>query len=144
MLLWQSYDLIKDNLWKSDDINDGIRYFIDVNLKGKQLDIEDIFKSYLFKNDQSADIRTEWYKFKENVTAASDSKMDYPLFKLLEHYFYCDLYKDPKYKGMEFGEDFLLKKEFKTREPSPQVFREGIHLIELIWSSPTEPGQLQC
>ena len=36
---------------KSDDIHDGIRYFIDVNLKGKQLDTEDIFKSYLFKNN---------------------------------------------------------------------------------------------
>lgn len=117
---------------KSTDISDGIRYFIDVNLKGKQLDIEDIFKSYLFKNDSQPAIREEWYRFKENVTKATQNKMNYPLLKFLEHYFYCDLYKDPKYKGLEFGEDFLLKKEFKTREAEPQIFREGIHIIELI------------
>lgn len=116
----------------SSDISDGIRYFIDVNLKGKQLDTEDIFKSYLFKNDSRQEIRDEWYRFKENTAKAEQCRMNYPLLKLLEHYFYCDLYKDPKYKGLEFGEDFLLKKEFKTREPKPQFFREGIHIIELI------------
>ena len=97
---------------KSSDISDGIRYFIDVNLKGKQLDTEDIFKSYLFKNDSRKEIRDEWYRFKENVTKAAQLKMNYPLLKFLEHYFYCDLYKDPKYQGLEFGENFLLKKEF--------------------------------
>lgn len=118
---------------KSTEISDGIRYFIDVNLKGKQLDTEDIFKSYLFKNDPSnPKIREEWYRFKENVTKATEYRMNYPLLKFLEHYLYCDLYKDPRYKGLEFGEDFLLKKEFKTREPDPQTFREGIHIIELI------------
>lgn len=45
---------------QSDDIREGIRYFIDVNLKGKQLDPEDIFKSFLFKNDSGEEIRTEW------------------------------------------------------------------------------------
>ena len=29
-------------------------------------------------------------------------------------------------------EDFLLKKEFRTKEEHPQIFREGIYLIELI------------
>ena len=117
---------------KSSDISDGIRYFIDVNLKGKQLDTEDIFKSYLFKNDSRKEIRDEWYRFKENVTKAAQLKMNYPLLKFLEHYFYCDLYKDPKYQGLEFGENFLLKKEFKTKEAHPQTFREGTHIIELI------------
>lgn len=42
---------------RSDDTSDSIRYFIDVNLKGKQLDTEDIFKSYLFKNDPNPEIR---------------------------------------------------------------------------------------
>lgn len=119
---------------KSTDISDGIRYFIDVNLKGKQLDTEDIFKSYLFKNDQGSEIRNEWYKFKENVTKTAQYKMNYPLLKLLEHYFYCDLYKDSKYKGLDFGEDFTIKSEFKTREENPKTFREGIHIIELIRS----------
>lgn len=117
---------------KSTDIGDGIRYFIDVNLKGKQLDTEDIFKSYLFKYDHSEEIREEWYRFKENTTEADVHRMNYPLLKFLEHYFYCDLYKNNKFKGLEFGEDFLIKKEFKTREEIPKIFREGIHIIELI------------
>ncbi|MEG2521148.1 MAG: DUF262 domain-containing protein [Christensenellaceae bacterium] len=129
---------------KSDDINDGIRYFIDVNLKGKQLDTEDIFKSYLFKNDQSADIRTAWYQLKTNVSKSTETKLSYPLLKFLEHYFYCDLYKKPSYKGMEFGEDFLLKKEFKTRDRSSKVFREGMHLIELIGSKQYMLDSLLC
>lgn len=117
---------------KSSDIGDGIRYFIDVNLKGKQLDTEDIFKSYLFKYDPGIEIRDEWYRFKENTTRADVLRMNYPLLKFLEHYFYCDLYKNEKYRGLEFGEDFLIKKEFKTREDNPKTFREGIHIIELI------------
>lgn len=117
---------------KSSDISDGIRYFIDVNLKGKQLDTEDIFKSYLFKYDSGIEIRDEWYRFKENTSKANELKMNYPLLKFLEHYFYCDLYKNEKYRGLEFGEDFLIKKEFKTREDTPKQFREGIHIIELI------------
>lgn len=120
---------------KSTDIVDGIKYFIDVNLKGKQLDTEDIFKSYLFKNDSGREIRDEWYRFKENATKADSHRMNYPLLKFLEHYFYCDLYKNPKYKGLEFGEDFLIKKEFKFREAdsnTSNTFREGLHIIELI------------
>ena len=119
---------------KSDDIHDGIRYFIDVNLKGKQLDTEDIFKSYLFKNDGGKEIRDAWYQFKTNVSRAENSKMPYPLLKLLEHYFYCDLYTDPKYKGLEFSDKFVLKKEFKTKEENPQPHRQGSHLIEVIGS----------
>lgn len=117
---------------KSTDIGDGIRYFIDVNLKGKQLDTEDIFKSYLFKYDPGKEIRDEWYRFKENTTKADVHRMNYPLLKFLEHYFYCDLYRNEKYRGLEFGEDFLIKKEFKTRGENPKTFREGIHIIELI------------
>ena len=119
---------------KSDDIHDGIRYFIDVNLKGKQLDTEDIFKSYLFKNDSGKQIREAWYQFKTNVSCAEESRMPYPLLKLLEHYFYCDLYTDPKYKGLEFSDKFVLKKEFKTKEEHPQIYRQGSHLIEVIGS----------
>lgn len=117
---------------KSTDISDGIRYFIDVNLKGKQLDTEDIFKSYLFKSDPRPEIRNEWYRLKENSTQASLYKMSYPLLKFLEHYFYCDLYQNPKYKGLEFGENFLNKREFTTHEANPKTFREGVHIIELI------------
>ncbi len=117
---------------QSDDIREGIRYFIDVNLKGKQLDPEDIFKSFLFKNDSGEEIRTEWYKLKTNVVLAEKRSIQYPLLKYIEHYFYCDLYTDSKYKGLEFSDDFKLKKEFKTKEEYPQTFRKDSHLIEVI------------
>lgn len=118
---------------RSDDARDGIRYFIDVNLKGKQLDTEDIFKAHLFRNDHNEDIRIEWYKFKTNVSRIEDTKkMDYPLLKLLEHYFFCDLYTEPKFRGLDFGEDFILKKEFKMHEEPPVKFRAQTHLIEVI------------
>lgn len=117
---------------QSDNIRESIRYFIDVNLKGKQLDPEDIFKSYLFKNDSSDDIRNEWYRFKKNVVFAESRDIQYSLLKYIEHFFYCDLYKDSKYKGLEFNDEFRLKKEFKTKEEYPQSFRKNSHLIEII------------
>lgn len=118
---------------RSDNATVGIRYFIDVNLKGKQLDTEDIFKGYLFRNDLNKSIRNEWYKFKTNVSRIeATKKMDYPLLKLLEHYFYCDLYTNSKFKGLDFGEEFLLKNEFKTHEEFPVKFRAQTHLIEVI------------
>lgn len=114
---------------EADDVSEGIRYFIDVNLKGKQLDVEDIFKSYLFRNDFGEDIRKQWY-FLKTVTAEIElSKMEYSLLKLLEHYFLCDLYGGNKYRGMEFGTDFLLKRKYKEDNVT---YREGTHLIELI------------
>ncbi len=117
---------------EADDVSEGIRYFIDVNLKGKQLDIEDIFKSYLFRNDSSKEIRKQWYLLKTVTAEIEQSKMDYPLLKLLEHYFLCDLYSGNKYKGMEFGTDFLLKKPYKE---DGETHREGTHLIELVNSN---------
>lgn len=114
---------------ESSDVSDGIRYFIDVNLKGKQLDTEDIFKSYLFKNDTSEEIRTRWYTLKKTAARIEQSKMEYPFLKMLEHYFRCDVYQGNAYKGMEFGEDFLLKKQYKEEG---EVYRKGTHLIELI------------
>ena len=77
---------------EADDVSEGIRYFIDVNLKGKQLDVEDIFKSYLFRNDSGKEIRDQWYLLKTVTAEIEQSKMDYSLLRLLEHYFLCDLY----------------------------------------------------
>nr|WP_296438413.1 DUF262 domain-containing protein [uncultured Acetatifactor sp.] len=116
---------------ESDDVSEGIRYFIDVNLKGKQLDTEDIFKSYLFINDPGREIREKWYLLKTTAANVEASKMEYPLLKMLEHYFYCDLYLCDRYKGMEFGTDFLLKKRYKPSD-NTYIYREGTHLIEVI------------
>lgn len=116
---------------ESDDTSKGIRYFIDVNLKGKQLDTEDIFKSYLFSNDFGQEIRSLWYDLKKNSIDIEKSNLDYPLLKLLEHYFYCDLYLDSKYKGLEFGTDFLLNKNHKDPDTN-NTYRKGTHIIEVI------------
>lgn len=117
---------------EADDVSEGIRYFIDVNLKGKQLDVEDIFKSYLFRNDSGIEIRKQWYLLKTVTAEIEQSKMDYSLLKLLEHYFLCDLYGGNKYRGMEFGTDFLIKKAYTE---DGLIHREGTHLIELIDSN---------
>lgn len=116
---------------ESDDVGEGIRYFIDVNLKGKQLDTEDIFKSFLFINDSGKEIRDKWYLLKTNAANVETSKMEYPLLKMLEHYFYCDLYLSDEYKGMEFGTDFLLKEKYKPSD-NTYTYREGTHIIEVI------------
>lgn len=118
---------------QSDDVSDGIRYFIDVNLKSKQLDVEDIFKSYLFRNDPRQDIRDAWYLFKTKMAIVKDSSMEYPLLDVLNHFIYCDLYKNPRFKGLDFGEDFLLRKKFrKQEEGGTNTYRAGTHLIEVI------------
>ncbi len=118
---------------ESDDSKDGIRYFIDVNLKGKQLDTEDIFKGYLFRNDTSKEIRSVWYELKTNIADIEKKKMKYPLLKLLEHYFYCDLYNNKKFKKLVFDEEFLLKSEFVLEDESTtSSFRRKTHLIEVI------------
>lgn len=117
---------------ESDDLKDGIRYFIDVNLKGKQLDTEDIFKGYLFRNDSSIEIRNAWYNLKTNTAEIERKKIKYPLLKFLEHYFYCDLYNDKKFKNLVFDEEFLLKSEFQLQDGSGSIFRRKTHLIEVI------------
>ncbi len=117
---------------EADDVSEGIRYFIDVNLKGEQLDVEDIFKSYLFRNDSSNEIRNQWYQLKKVTAEIEYSKMEHSLLKLLEHYFLCDLYSENGYKGMEFGADFVLKKPYREDDV---IHREGTHLIELVNSN---------
>ena len=119
---------------ESDDVSKGIRYFIDVNLKGKQLDTEDIFKSYLFRNDSSEDIRSQWYNLKTNVVDIDRYKLNYPLLKILEHYFYCDLFIDDRHKGIDFGNNFLLTKHFKD-SGTDYTYRKGTHIIEVINSN---------
>ena len=117
---------------KSDELIDGIGYFIDVNLKGRQLDTEDIFKAYLFSKDCGVEIRNEWYNLTKNSKKIENTKMKYPILKLLEHFFYCDLYNDEKYINLVFDESFLVKNEFKTHEEQSKRFRARTHLIEVI------------
>ena len=122
----------------SDDVNTSIQYFLDVNLKGIRLDTEDIFKGYLFSQDGRQETRTLWQKNKRDVMrlngAVQDSKgKRYPLMKLYEHFFYCDLYLPRngacEYTSLKFGENFCLTAGFDSGDTK---FYEGSHLIEAV------------
>lgn len=118
----------------SDDITTGIRYFLDVNLKGIRLDTEDIFKAHLFEIDTRNETRELWEKIKHaalllNTAKAGKDNRRYPLMKIYEHFFYCDLYKNPAYSQVKFGEDFFLS---DTVNIESHYFYKGVHLIEVI------------
>lgn len=122
----------------SDDVNTSIQYFLDVNLKGIRLDTEDIFKGYLFSQDTRKVTRHLWQKNKLDVLRlnAADQSVEekrYPLMKLYEHFFYCDLYlsKDERseYSSLKFGENFCLTSPFKSGDTQ---YYEGSHLIEAV------------
>lgn len=118
----------------SNDVTTGIRYFLDVNLKGVRLDTEDIFKAHLFEIDTREETRELWEKVKHSamlLNVAKDKKDSkrYPLMKILEHFFYCDLYNDPNYAQVKFGEDFSL---IETVTLGKHHFYKGSHLIEVI------------
>lgn len=110
-----------------------IRYFLDVNLKGVRLDTEDIFKGYLFSKDSSKEIREEWKNLKKlTYILEKISRQDdyYPITKLLEHYFLCELYKNEKYKEIVFKENFTITREVQIEDGGK--FHKGTHLIEVI------------
>jgi len=122
----------------SDDVNTSIQYFLDVNLKGIRLDTEDIFKGYLFSQDSREHTRLLWQKNKcdalrLNGVQESGEEKRYPLMKLYEHFFYCDLYLSHEgnceYSTLKFGEDFCLTSGFKSGSTK---YYEGSHLIEAI------------
>lgn len=127
------------NVIITDEENTGysIQYFLDVNLKGVKLDDEDIFKGHLFSLDGSPEIRESWTKlkqlsqeFNEKCNRKSRTKKEsYPLMKMIEHYFYCDLYLDEKYKKLEFGKDFCLKEEIEIGKRRHYI---GEHLLKVI------------
>ena len=102
------------------------------------MDTEDIFKGYLFSQDSRELTRSLWQKNKRDVlrlngvTQSSEEKR-YPLMKLYEHFFYCDLYLpregDCEYSTLKFGENFCLTSGF---ESGSTKYYEGSHLIEAI------------
>lgn len=115
-----------------------IRYFLDVNLKGVQLDTEDIFKSYIFSQDSRDETRVLWQNnkqlaFRLNEAKNGENEKRYPLMKIYEHFLYCDLYIPKKngqdFSGIKFGENFCLTSQFDS---GPNKFYEGTHVIEAI------------
>lgn len=125
-----------------DDSNSSIRYFLDVNLKGVQLDTEDIFKAQVFSLSTSDEMLQLWRKNKANMLKFNQSKGDggsekntkdkYPLMKLYEHYFYCDLfksYRELEVQNLQFGEDFSIT---SSAQYEGERFYKGTHLLEVI------------
>lgn len=125
-----------------DERNSSIRYFLDVNLKGVQLDTEDIFKAQIFSLNLSEEMLQLWRKNKAtmlifNRTRAmgeSDKKFKerYPLMKVYEHYFYCDLFKSKpelEQEKLKFGEDFSISTNLQY---AGKKFFKGTHLIEVL------------
>ena len=79
----------------SENINISIQYFLDVNLKGVRLDTEDIFKGYLFSQDDRNETKNLWQRNKScslrlNAVSQGTDEKKYPLMKMYEHFFYCD------------------------------------------------------
>ena len=124
-------------LSEDDSTDYSIEYFLDVNLKGIKLDVEDIYKGYLFHLDPSEEVREIWVKLKQksrefnqicadNTRAKSDC---YPLMKMIEHYTYSFLYKNERYKDVVFGEDFCIKDRVRI---DSKTFYIGEHILKVI------------
>ena len=120
-----------------DSTNYSIEYFLDVNLKGVRLDDEDIFKGYLFYLDTSQKIRDLWVKLKQKSRLFNNmcfkksgvKRECYPLMKMIEHFFYCDLYSDERYKDIQFNEDFRLKEKILI---GSTYHYSGEHILKVI------------
>lgn len=115
-----------------------IKFFEIAGYEGKKI------KFRLISTENTATIITApkttdlWQKNKRDVlrlngvTQSSEEKR-YPLMKLYEHFFYCDLYLpregDCEYSTLKFGENFCLTSGF---ESGSTKYYEGSHLIEAI------------
>lgn len=125
-----------------DESNSSIRYFLDVNLKGVQLDTEDIFKAQIFSLNLSDDMLKLWRENKAAMLTfnqtrekgGTDKKVKerYPLMKVYEHYFYCDLFKSKpelEQEKLKFGEDFSISANLQY---DGRKFFKGTHLVEVL------------
>lgn len=124
-----------------DNSNYNVDYFIDVNLKGVRLDTEDIFKGYLFQMNNSQEMLEAWIglkraamQYNSEVGRILNGKKDvYPLIKVLYHFYLCDIYLDERYKDLEFGSDFWLKKPAKVGAgENEENYNKGDHLLRAI------------
>lgn len=123
-------------LSEEDSTNYSIEYFLDVNLKGIKLDSEDIFKGYLFHLDPSEASRQLWVEMKRKslefnrICSTTYSKSEcYPLMKMVEHFLYCYIYDNDKYKDIVFGEDFCLKQKVQIDRT---MHYTGEHILKAI------------
>lgn len=108
-----------------------VEYFIDVNQKGVQLDVEDTLKGYLFQIG-SPMIKKLWVQIKKKCYALGDSiKCDNVLLLVFEQYYYCELYKDANFAKIQFKQDFTLSTNFVHPTTSRKYLRDT-HLVQVI------------
>lgn len=121
----------------------GIKLFLDVNLKGKKLDTEDVFKSYLFSYDDSTNaFRTQWVRIKKLSTKllvyhGRQQKNLYPLMEIIRHSFYCHLYREKYWKNIEISKNFCLSKAatiLGDSDAEKSFHYRGEHIIEVLKS----------
>lgn len=121
----------------------GIKLFLDVNLKGKKLDTEDVFKSYLFSYDDSTNaLRSQWVRIKKLsskllVYNGRQPKNLYPLMEIIRHSFYCHLYKEKYWKNIEISKNFCLSKAttiLGDSDAEKSFHFRGEHIIDAIKS----------
>ena len=113
---------------ETDSAERSIEAFLDVNLKGVRLDAEDIFKGYLFAQDNSEELFKIWSKLKQE-NKVLNTYIDYPFMMLLEHFLQCELSKHESYRLIEFSTDFTLKNE---KEIEGNKYSSGEHIIKII------------
>lgn len=121
----------------------GIKLFLDVNLKGKRLDTEDVFKSYLFSYDNSTnEFRSQWVRIKKLsskllVSHGKQEKNLYPLMEIIRHSFYCHLYKEKCWKNIEISKNFCLSKAatiLGDSDAEKSFHYRGEHIIDALKS----------
>ena len=129
----------------SEKISHGINLFLDVNLKGKKLDTEDVFKSYLFSyDDNNSTFRGQWVKIKKLSSKlivknhGRQQKNLYPLMDIIRHSFYCWLYKEKYWKNIEISQGFCLLRSVEISgdtETEKSHHYKGEHIIDVLKSN---------
>lgn len=121
-----------------------IKSFLDVNVKGIKLDAEDIFKGYLFDLDARVCIKEYWKEIKQLFFSINDNCSCYKnLILLFDQCFYCLLYKEERYEGIQFkANDLVLRKRFKLEDGTH--LNEGTHIIIAISDNGFMETYLKC
>lgn len=117
------------NLIVDTDGKKSIDVFLDVNLKGVKLDVEDIFKGYLCATGDSNEIHELWKNLKKHAKVVDEIQSDYQFITVLEHFFRCEIANDIRYKDIDFKADFTIKEAMEI-EGTP--FSMGEHLVKVI------------
>jgi DNA polymerase III delta prime subunit len=113
----------------------GIEYFLDVNTKSMTLDTEDIFKGYLFSEDDDDHSYTcQWAKLKRksvefNKKLNETYKSSYDIMKIFEHYLKLKLPSIERYQEIQFDARFELTNDITVED---NKHFKGEHIVSVI------------